>query len=269
MLPDQREAAALGLSRRISRRDFINGVAVAVGAGGAAVRSRAAGAQPVNTPLFAPESSPDYYPPALTGLRGSHPGAFEAAHAARDGDYATWPRPDVEDRDVHDLIIVGGGLSGLAAAYFYRQIFGPESRILILDNHDDFGGHAKRNEFSHEGRVFIGYGGTMSIETPFPYSYVARSLLRELGIEVERERELTDFDLYRRHGLGFGMFFASESFAEDRLVAGYGAVPWSEFFSSVPMSDAARRESPPALHRQGGPSLRSRRRPRSEPASRK
>ncbi len=81
----------------------------------------------------------------------------------------------------------------------------------------------------------------MSIETPFPYSYVARSFLRELGIEVERERELTDFDLYRRHGLGFGMFFASESFAADRLVPGYGAVPWTEFFSSVPLSEASRR----------------------------
>ena len=51
-----------------------------------------------------------------------------------------------------DLVVVGGGISGLAAAYFYRQAR-PNARILILDNHDDFGGHAKRNEF-HVARPY-------------------------------------------------------------------------------------------------------------------
>ena len=91
-----------------------------------------------------------YYPPALTGLRGSHEGSFEVAHGFRDGE--TWDAVETGERD-YDLVIVGAGISGLAAAYFYRKQNGPDSRILLLDNHDDFGGHAKRNEFWHEGRM--------------------------------------------------------------------------------------------------------------------
>ncbi len=115
-------------------------------------------------------------------------------------------------------MVVGGGISGLSAAYFFRKMMGADKRVLILDNHDDFGGHAKRNEFTYQGRTFIGYGGTMSIETPFPYSYVSRALVEELGIRVERYAEFVDRDAYR--GLSSAMFFARESFGQDRLVPG-------------------------------------------------
>ena len=66
----------------------------------------------------------------------------------------------------YDLVVVGGGISGLAAAWFYRRARGADARILILDNHDDFGGHAKRNEFMLDGRLVIGYGGSQSIDSP-------------------------------------------------------------------------------------------------------
>ena len=66
----------------------------------------------------------------------------------------------------YDLVVVGGGISGLAAAWFYRRARGAKARILILDNHDDFGGHAKRNEFMLDGRLVIGYGGSQSIDSP-------------------------------------------------------------------------------------------------------
>ena len=65
----------------------------------------------------------------------------------------------------YDLVVVGGGISGLAAAWFYRRAK-PSARILILDNHDDFGGHAKRNEFTLDGRRIIGYGGSQSLQSP-------------------------------------------------------------------------------------------------------
>src|SRR5215467_5606176 len=103
----------LGMGRAITRRDFIDGVAASVLAAGS---SPALGGDEV---VSAPQDRPGYYPPSLTGMRGSHPGSFEAAHALRDG---TAPKPGtrpVETGEHYDLIVVGGGISGLAAAYFY------------------------------------------------------------------------------------------------------------------------------------------------------
>jgi len=185
----------------------------------------------------------DYYPPALTGLRGSHEGSFEAAHQVRDGAYLTFPRLDADTGEEYDLVVVGAGISGLAAAHFFRKMMGADKKILILDNHDDFGGHAKRNEFSYQGRTFIGYGGTMSIETPFPYSYVSLALVSELGIQVDRYSEFHDGELYRKLGLKSAMFFDRESFGEDRLVAGMPSRRgdgWRLFLMDAPLSEKAR-----------------------------
>ena len=82
-------------------------------------------------------------------------------------------------------------------------IFSPasrtRSRILILENHDDFGGHAKRNEF-HGGRLLIGYGGTQSIAGPKLYSAEAKGLFKDLGIEVERFEKYFDQNFLLRAG---------------------------------------------------------------------
>ncbi len=243
----RREAHRLGLGRPITRRDFLNGVALGV----AGLASRRA-----TDPLVAlawldadrsqpaaPEQAPDYYPPALTGLRGQHPGSFEVAHRVRDGAFRDLDRLETLDTgEVYDLVVVGGGISGLSAAYFYRQALGTDRRILVLDNHDDVGGHAKRNEFRFRGRLYIGYGGTQSISTPFPYSFTAKALIRDLGIQVERYEEFLDRELYRRFGLTRGLFFDREHFLADRLVAGYGTLPWPEFFARAPLADHVRRD---------------------------
>ncbi len=136
----------LGMHRRITRRDFLNGVAVTAGAAMMPWDLFAAGLGEGQAAV-GPESSPNYYPPALTGMRGSHPGSFDAAHALRDGTFWDSAGKPEDTGETYDLIIVGGGISGLAAAHFYRKATGGKARILILDNHDDFGGHAKRNEF--------------------------------------------------------------------------------------------------------------------------
>jgi len=166
----------------ISRRDFLNGVALTI----------AAGLTPAAQVLAAPER----YPPALTGLRGQHPGSFEFAHAqALEGKHFGFEGLPVEE--AYDLVVVGGGISGLAAAFFYRRAAGPSARILILDNHDDFGGHAKRNEFTRDGRLLIGYGGSESIDSPqTQYSDVAKALLRELGVDVARFETAFDRTFY-------------------------------------------------------------------------
>ncbi|HVO60326.1 MAG TPA: FAD/NAD(P)-binding protein [Terriglobales bacterium] len=130
-----------GMNREITRRDFLNGNAIGVGGVLAspwldsplAFRQSPASAQ----------DRPSYYPPTLTGMRGSYPGSFEVAHVLRDGNFWEKAGKPFDTGEEYDLIVVGGGISGLAAAYFYRQQAGASSRILILDNHDDFGGHAK------------------------------------------------------------------------------------------------------------------------------
>ena len=199
----------LGMHRKITRRDFLNGVAVT------------AGAAMMPWHLFAddaPEKSPNYYPPALTGMRGSHPGSFETAHSLRDGTFWDSVGKPEDTGETYDLIVVGGGISGLAAAHFYRKAAGPKSRILILDNHDDFGGHAKRNEFRVNDAFRLGFGGTFSIESPAPYSAVAKGVIEELGIDVASYPKYVDKKIYRSNGLRSKIFFDKETFGADKLV---------------------------------------------------
>jgi spermidine dehydrogenase len=224
--PDHRE---LGMDRPIARRDFLNGVAIGIAAGVSTLHRAQA-----QSALTADE-------PALrTGLRGNYPAAVKEFEAIRQGKYAESPIAEAEIQEDYDLVIVGAGISGLSAAYFYRAALGPGPKILILDNHDDFGGHAKRNEFRYHGKTFIGFGGTMGIETPYPYSYCAKALIRELGVEVQRNAEFINRDLERKYGLAAGTFFDKEHFGEDRLVKGNPRLP--QFFAKAPLSDSARKD---------------------------
>ena len=180
----------------ISRRDFLNGVAI--GTVGAGCLS------PLD--LLARGHGSGNYPPARTGMRGSHAGSFEVAHeVAWKG--AIFPRPRSLTDDVYDLVVVGGGISGLAAAYFFRQRRESAGKVLIIDNHDDFGGHAKRNEFNVDGRTLIGYGGSQSIDGPARYSAAAKQLLADVGIETQRFYDYFDREFSARHGLRRAIYF--------------------------------------------------------------
>ena len=238
----------LGMDRRITRRDFINGVAVTAGA--AMMPWHLIGAD------MDPEKTGTYYPPALTGLRGSHPGSFETAHSLRDGTFWDSAGKPEDTGESYDLIIIGGGISGLSAAHFYRKAAGAKARILILENHDDFGGHAKRNEFRVGKRTLIGYGGTYSIETPEPYSEVASGLIRELGIEVSSFPKYLDRPAYSSFGRVPKIFFDKESFGVDRLVDDPYPFPggetfdlavpapkaWEHFLAEAPIAEQARKD---------------------------
>jgi len=220
-----------------TRRDIVHGgLMLPVALGGVSTGNTAAPGAP--------------YPPGLTGLRGSHAGSFEVAHAlAREGQQAFGPI--VSDEEAYDLIVVGGGVSGLAAAYFYRQQK-PRARILVLDNHDDFGGHAKRNEFTVDGSHLIGYGGSQTMESPSAYSEVATQLLSELAVDLEAFDDFYDQDFYRRHDLKGGLFFDRETYgrsafvtaslfgASDFLGLAPGQLSEAEAVAAMPLSDTDR-----------------------------
>ncbi|MBS0377593.1 MAG: NAD(P)/FAD-dependent oxidoreductase [Proteobacteria bacterium] len=228
--PDAAYPPPAGTQRAIPRRDFLQG-------------SLFAAATSLCGPLLcapgrAAAAESEYYPPALTGLRGSHPGSFEAAHALRDGAATGTP---LDTGESYDLVVVGAGISGLAAAHFYRGLHGAGRRILILDNHDDFGGHAKRNEFGSGERLRLVNGGTLDIDSPRPYGPVADGLLRDLGIDVRAlARSIQQPRYYGSLGLTRGAFFDAETFGRDRLVAGIGTAPYRKVFSEAPLSERAR-----------------------------
>jgi spermidine dehydrogenase len=235
----------LGMDSHITRRDFMQGAAMAIAA---------AVAPP--TSLFAQQaaeaqSMPGYDPPAAHGLRGSHPGSFEVAHRLRDGSFWAIAGQPESTGESYDLIVVGGGISGLSSARFFHQAAGKSARVLILENHDDFGGHAKRNEFQVDKTFMLGFGGTYSIESPAPYSPVAKGLIRDLGIDVPSYAKYNDKRLYPSLGLKQKIFFDQETFGADKLVVSpeprhrkkttvLDPAIWQEFAAQAPLTDKAK-----------------------------
>lgn len=215
---------------KITRRDFLNGTQIAIGTSLLSPWAEVFGAE---APSFA--LGKEYYPPALTGLRGSHNGSWETMHARVSGKH--WLPEKIQES--YDLVVVGAGISGLSAAHFYRKNH-PDARILIVDNHDDFGGHAKRNEFIVKGDTRIGYGGTESIDTPSAYTDIARELLADIGIDLEKFYEYFHQDLYADMKLGKAVVFDKATFGEQKLVVGYGDIEWQKFAAQTPMNEKAK-----------------------------
>jgi hypothetical protein len=149
------------------------------------------------------------------------------------------------------LVVVGGGISGLAAAWFYRRAVGQQARILVLDNHDDFGGHAKRNELAVGLSTFIGYGGSQSIQSPKTlWSDVAKGLLRDLGVDLARFDTAFQRDFYPSLGLSRGMFFDRDTFGADKLLAGDALMSrgtdkrpeLAQFVAVIPIADQSKKQ---------------------------
>lgn len=240
----------LGMDRAISRRDFLNGVG-AVAAGvlvpGCVGPTRTESSGAISDDLLS-------YPPIRSGLRGSHVGSFEVAHELASGGNSSWGSIHEPDSGIYDLVVVGGGISGLSAAYLQLRK-NPSARILILDNHDDFGGHAKRNEFQVGDRSVIAYGGSQTLESPQYYSDASKLLLRDIGVDIAKLGAAYDVDFFRRHGLRGATFFDRATYGVDRVVpfevvaysGGYlplaaTSLTVSEAVAQMPISDPARLE---------------------------
>ena len=193
----------------ITRRDFISGTLMVAGT---SMLPFDANGQAAMAAL-----SPSYYPPALTGLRGSHPGSNVHAHSRAWAGRSDWG-PTTILPEIYDLVVVGGGLSGLSAAYFYQQQHGTNKKVLILDNHDDFGGHARRNEHTMDGDTRISYGGSQTLTNPKQAHEVVRSLLEDVGVDADRFKTAYDLDFFKRHDLGGVTYFNEAVFGEDKVV---------------------------------------------------
>jgi len=221
---------ALGMDRKISRRDFLDGVALTAGlaaAGGIGIR----GARADNAA----------YPPALTGLRGHSEGAMNVMHAVRDGTFWDDAGAPEASGESYDLVVVGGGISGLAAAFLFRQQSGGKATVLILENNDDFGGHARRNEFTAgNGAKLIGYGGSESLQSPSYFTPAVQALLKDVGIETSKFETYYDGDWAEQRGLGEAVFFSKEKFGTDKLVKmTEKAADWVPL---TPLNDKAKRD---------------------------
>ncbi len=229
----------------ISRRDFLNGAALTV----------AATITPLDQ-LHAQAARTGVYPPALTGLRGTTDGAFKTVHAlALEGITFAIDKEPIEES--FDLVVVGAGLAGLTAAWSFIERR-PKARILILDNNDDFGGHARRSEHTLGGRTVIGYGGSETMVAPaVKYTGELARILKTLRITPERFEDERVFQrkLYPGFGLSKSVFFDKETFGQDKLVTGDplllgfdefapenpGARPVAAFLADCPLSEVAKK----------------------------
>lgn len=235
----------LGMSRKISRRDFLDGVAIGAGAlvaGGwlAACTPSTQTGSSIGGAFTTPHLQK--YPPAATGFAGQTDAAAAIPHMLRDGTF--WEAagsPEVTG-ETYDLVVVGGGISGLSSAYLYSQQH-PDARILILDALEDFGGHAHRNEFSGvKGRkdgLLLSFGGGESIEAPALYSPGAKALLEGIGVNVERLGDAYQGSFYKG---GSVTNFSKEVWGRDHAVVRTWDLTTEEEVRDAPMAEQAKKD---------------------------
>ncbi|MEV7964880.1 FAD/NAD(P)-binding protein [Sphaerisporangium sp. NPDC088356] len=234
------------MDREISRRDFFDGVAAVAACAAFGSRTRhteAAVAGHAGGSLALRAHGRSRVTRRSPGLQGDTPDSLGVAHALRDGRFwqrAGTPEPTGES---YDLVVVGAGISGVTAAYTWTRR-DPRARVLILDNHDDVGGHARRNEFHPAGRVgpLIGHGGSRSLYAPSAWSPDGKDLLAGLGVQPRATRGHLDPDLYPGLLMHDGVFCDRESFGADKLVVLHPGKTTAQWVAELPIAVQARKD---------------------------
>jgi spermidine dehydrogenase len=253
---------------KITRKDFLDGVAIT--AAGLAAASATPGLTGAEAAFAASSAAdPDFYPPTATGLKGQ-PDAVLSQYMAIDGKpnprdvHSTRggtgikPRRIQDTGEVYDCVVVGAGASGLAAAKFYLDRFGPDKKILVLDPLADFGGHSHRNEFHipYQGSdlMILRNGGTVNLDSigtwnqpanglldiPGTYGQPAVDFLAFCGVDPENFPSTSAPGIPSSYGLRPMLLFPSEDWGTDTVIRNrLGSQPWPDFLALTPFSPEA------------------------------
>ena len=233
----------LGLNSAITRRDFVYGSSLilssaVVGCGETAenkIQSNSDYSFDVNSNWYGPGGIGDY-----ANSHGNTPELVKTAHEIRSGKFNTETEHAVDSGEEYDLVIVGGGFSGLSAAYHFNRL-NPSGRVLILDNHPIFGGEAKRNDFNVNGVHLSGPQGSNDFGLPSadggPDDYfTALNLPREFnyvkpggsasGMRIPIDNY--DYMTWQERHYDVGHFFngAVNPWVKDVWETGLNATPW-------------------------------------------
>jgi spermidine dehydrogenase len=262
-----------GSERKINRRDFLDGVAIsAAGLAAAAASPSLTGAEAA---LIGSRPLPrDYYPPTATGIVGEPDDVIRNTmridgrpnprhpHSTKAGP-GIHPRHVRDVDDCYDLVVVGAGASGLAAAKWYQDRFGPDAKILLVDPLPDFGGHSHRNEFHiHDATtggdvMLLRNGGTVNLDSignwnkpanglldiPGSYGQPALDMLAFCGVNPDEDHfpANTNSSIPTTYGLRQMLLFPSQDWGTDTLVrAKQASQTWAEFLATTPYSPEAR-----------------------------
>jgi spermidine dehydrogenase len=239
----------LGMEQGITRRDFLNATLLA--SGGLLLSS----ASPAD--LLAANSAPaDADQDDWTGYggigdyansNGNTTGVFEAGHQIRDGMFENLPASVIDTGETYDCVVVGGGISGLAAALIFQQHAGQGKTCLVLDNHPIFGGEAKRNEFLVDGHRLVAHQGSAFFPVPYPHSFIAR-FYESIGLKTPRLEyqkwggPSPEMHLCRTPYLGsapYGLYFGAKFGQPHGL---WLTDPWGKKLEGAPISAKAREE---------------------------
>ena len=156
------------MKTEITRRDFVGGVLVASGA------ALLDGLTPLE--LMAEKDEFTGYGGVGEYARsnGNTWAVLQAGHRIRDRVYEALPKDVIETGEMYDCVVVGGGISGIAAALFFQQQTGGKKKCLVLENHPIFGGEAKQNEFEVDGKRLVAHQGSAIYQLQKPVSFLAQ-----------------------------------------------------------------------------------------------
>ena len=174
-----------------------------------------------------------------------------AGHRIRDGEFETFPKNLTETGEIYDCVIVGGGISGLAAALFFQCQAGKGKTCLILDNHPIFGGEAKRNEFLVDGQHLTAHQGSAIFQVQYPHSFIAR-FYDSIGMNMPtlkyqswrgKSPEIplahTPYELVDSAPATYGFYFGSKF---GRKPGVWVIDPWGKKLEAAPISAAQKWE---------------------------
>jgi spermidine dehydrogenase len=245
---------ALGMDSSITRRDFLGTTLLASGAalldGFAPSQLLAARARNANATAASEWNGyggiGDY-----ASSNGNTWAVLTAGHMLRDCSYEKCFASSAETGETYDCVIVGGGISGLAAALFFLRQAGPKATCLVLDDHAIFGGEAKQNDFEVDGQRLTAHQGSAIYFVPYARSFLAKFYesigLKEPRLEYQRwggpglEMTIgrTPYDSAGMSTGQYGFWFGTQF---GRKAGVWQTDPVTRKFADAPVSEATRRE---------------------------